>query len=221
MPASPRVGGCGCREPCHRPWPAPSRLADLNVTADDETSMIARCGPPTHLRHGRSRAELAGATRPLRHRKGRRDPDAATRGRRAAPHQPRPKMSWLDRAVLGALSGLLPPPLCRLRLVSPRTLLRRHAQLVARRWTYLHRRPGRPSTATPIRTLVLRLAREDACRGPGQRITTGGGPPPRSRGGQSILRSARRRRPVDHDPSTDGATARPGLREWGRGCGSG
>ena len=44
---------------------------------------------------------------------------------------PRPKMSWLDRAVLSALSRLLPVPLRQVRLVSPRTLLRWHAQLVA------------------------------------------------------------------------------------------
>src|SRR6185437_7299974 len=74
---------------------------------------------------------------------------------------PRPTMSWLDRAVLSALSRLLPAPLRRIRLVSPRTLLRWHAHLVARRWTYPHRRPGRPPTPSPIRTLVLRMAREN------------------------------------------------------------
>ena len=74
---------------------------------------------------------------------------------------PRPTLTWLDRAVLSALSRLLPPPLRQLRLVSPRTLLRWHAQLVARRWTYPHRRPGRPPTARPIRALVLRMAREN------------------------------------------------------------
>jgi len=74
---------------------------------------------------------------------------------------PRPKMSWLDRAVLSALSRLLPTPLRRMRQVSPRTLLRWHADLVARRWTYPYRRPGRPPVAAPIRALVLRIAREN------------------------------------------------------------
>jgi hypothetical protein len=73
----------------------------------------------------------------------------------------RPRLTWLDRAVLSALSRLLPAPLRQLRLVSPRTLLRWHAQLVARRWTYPHRRPGRPPTAPAIRDLVLQMAREN------------------------------------------------------------
>src|SRR6476646_4127505 len=74
---------------------------------------------------------------------------------------PRPTPSWLDRAMLSALSRLLPTPLRRLRLVSPRTLLRWHAQLVARRWTYPHRRPGRPPTPPAIRALVLQMASEN------------------------------------------------------------
>jgi putative transposase len=74
---------------------------------------------------------------------------------------PRPAFTWLDRAMLSALSGLLPAPLRRMRLVSPRTLLRWHAQLVARRWTYPHRQSGRPPTASSMRALVLRMAREN------------------------------------------------------------
>jgi putative transposase len=73
----------------------------------------------------------------------------------------RPRLTWLDRAVLSALGRLLPPPLRRLRLVSPRTLLRWHHQLVGRRWTFPHRRPGRPPTAPAIRAMVLRMAREN------------------------------------------------------------
>jgi putative transposase len=80
-------------------------------------------------------------------------------------HHPHPKLTWLDRALLSALSRLLPPPLRRLRLVSPRTLLRWHAQLVARRRTYPRRQPGRPPIAQSIRALVLRIARENSSWG--------------------------------------------------------
>ena len=75
-------------------------------------------------------------------------------------HNPRPRLSWVDRALLSALSRLLPVDLRRPRLVSPRTLLRWHAQLVARRWAH-PRHPGRPPIAPPLRALVLRMAQEN------------------------------------------------------------
>jgi hypothetical protein len=64
---------------------------------------------------------------------------------------PRPTLAWLDRAALSALSRLLPTPLRRMRLVSPRTLLRWHAQLVCRRWIYPRRtiRPTANRTVDP------------------------------------------------------------------------
>jgi putative transposase len=74
---------------------------------------------------------------------------------------PRPALTWADRALLSALSRLLPAPLRRLRLVSPRTLLRWHAHLVARHWTHPRQPPGRPPTPQPFRALVLRMAREN------------------------------------------------------------
>ena len=80
----------------------------------------------------------------------------------------RPALTWLDRAMLSALSRLLPTRLRQLRLVSPRTLLRWHAQLVAHRWTYPRRRPGRPPTTPPIRALILRMARKNPRWGTGE-----------------------------------------------------
>jgi putative transposase len=71
-----------------------------------------------------------------------------------------PRLSWADRAVPAALARLLPGSQFRqLRLiVSPRTLLRWHADLVRRHWTYSRRPPGRPQTAAAIRALVLEVA---------------------------------------------------------------
>jgi len=64
-------------------------------------------------------------------------------------HHPRPRLTSADRTFLSALNRLLPTSLRTLRLVSPRTLLRWHAQLVARRWTYPRRQPGRPPSYHP------------------------------------------------------------------------
>jgi putative transposase len=72
----------------------------------------------------------------------------------------RPRMDWADRAVLAGLSRLLPRPIWRSLFIQPATLLRWHRDLVRRRWTYPHRR-GRPTVAAEMRSLVLRLAREN------------------------------------------------------------
>lgn len=77
--------------------------------------------------------------------------------------QPRPQFSWSDRAVMAALLRMVNKHQCaRLALlVTPRSVLRWHARLVARKWTCPHRRPGRPPTPEAPRQLVLRLAREN------------------------------------------------------------
>jgi transposase InsO family protein len=46
--------------------------------------------------------------------------------------------------------------------VTPATILRWHRDLVARKWTFTdRRRPGRPSTDASIKTLIVRMAREN------------------------------------------------------------
>src|SRR4051795_11093340 len=70
-----------------------------------------------------------------------------------------------DRAVLSALSRLLPRPRWATFLVTPATLLRWHRNLIARKWTYPHTGPGRPPVSTQVRELVLRLAAENASWG--------------------------------------------------------
>ena len=66
-----------------------------------------------------------------------------------------------DRALLATLSRALPRRAWAAFSVRPETLLRWHRQLVARRWTYPHRRPGRPPLERPRRELIVRLAREN------------------------------------------------------------
>ena len=77
----------------------------------------------------------------------------------------RPRFEPHDRLLLAALSRLLPRRNWEVFLVRPETLLRWHRRLVTRRWTYPHRRPGRPPLGREVRELVLRLARENASWG--------------------------------------------------------
>ncbi|MCP3910758.1 MAG: transposase [Actinomycetia bacterium] len=73
----------------------------------------------------------------------------------------RPEISDSDRTVLGAIAAALPRPRRTGWNVTPDTLLRWHRRRITRHWTQPSRGPGRPSTATEIRQLVVRLAAEN------------------------------------------------------------
>ena len=73
----------------------------------------------------------------------------------------RPLLQPADRAVLAGLARLLPRRRLGRFFVQPATLLRWHRDLVAKRWTYPHGRPGRPAIPAGTTALILRLANEN------------------------------------------------------------
>jgi putative transposase len=74
---------------------------------------------------------------------------------------PRPRTTWTDRALIAALTRLLPVRRRLGLLVTPATILRWHRRLIARRWTTQPARPGRPAIPTGLRALVVRVATEN------------------------------------------------------------
>jgi len=77
----------------------------------------------------------------------------------------RPRFEPSDRLVLAALSRVAPRRCWSAFPVRPETLLRWHRRLIARRWTYPHRRAGRPPIGEEVRKLIVRLARENTSWG--------------------------------------------------------
>jgi putative transposase len=75
------------------------------------------------------------------------------------------RLTWPDRAWLTLLAGTVPGErLAALRLiVTPGTILRWHRDIVRRRWARVSCRggSGRPATHRKVRSVVLRLAREN------------------------------------------------------------
>ena len=72
----------------------------------------------------------------------------------------RPKPDWADRAVIAALTRLLPRHLRLHRIVTPATLLAWHRRIVKNTWTYPNT-TGRPPVPEEIRELVRQLARRN------------------------------------------------------------
>jgi transposase len=77
----------------------------------------------------------------------------------------RARLTWPDRGWLALLAGTLPiDRLAGMRLiVTPATILRWHRDIVRRRWARRSRRgrSGRPPVRRDVRSVVLRLAREN------------------------------------------------------------
>ncbi len=72
----------------------------------------------------------------------------------------RPKPDWADRAVISALTRLLPRDLRLHQIVTPGTLLAWHRCLIKNKWTYPNT-TGRPPVPEEIRELIQRLARQN------------------------------------------------------------
>ncbi len=66
----------------------------------------------------------------------------------------RPELADADRVFLAAAASLLPRRRWSDFFVTPGTLLRWHRRLIARRWTYPRRRPGRPPIDPGVAALV-------------------------------------------------------------------
>jgi AcrR family transcriptional regulator/transposase len=66
-----------------------------------------------------------------------------------------------DRALLAAISRVLPRASWSCFVVTPRTLLHWHRRMITGAWTYPNRRPGRPQLDQEIQQLIIRLAKEN------------------------------------------------------------
>jgi len=151
---------CRCRE-CHPyPWPATSTVTPGLVRGEHPAVTVsflyrAFCRVVQLIRLiGRSNTNLAIEVVMLR-------PEVAVLRRQVH----RPALEPADRAVLAGLARLLPRRRLGQFFVQPETLLRWHRALVTKRWTYPHRRPGRPGIAKGTTALVLRLANENPAWG--------------------------------------------------------
>src|SRR5690349_15400197 len=124
---------------------------------------------------------------------------------------PRPRISWADRAVLAALARIMPKALRACRIVTPGTLLRWHRRLAVAKWRQPGP-PGRPPVPDELVALILRLARENTrwgvarIQGELRSLGTGRPPPP---SGRSCALTVSRRHPGTTDPGRSSRAPTP------------
>jgi putative transposase len=128
---------------------------------------------------------------------------------------PRPRLEPADRALLAAVSRILPRARWSCFFVQPETLLRWHRRLVAGAWTYPRRRLGRPPLDQQIQRLIVRLARENPRWGyqriKGELLRLG------ERVSATAIRSTLRRHGLDPAPRRADTTWRSFLRQQAAG----
>jgi putative transposase len=74
---------------------------------------------------------------------------------------PRPKLRRRDRIVIVALAGLVSKDRWAAFIVTPATVLRWHRELVRKKWTFHHRKEGRPPLDPELVYLIVRMARDN------------------------------------------------------------
>jgi putative transposase len=128
---------------------------------------------------------------------------------------PRPRLEPADRALLAAVSRVLPRDRWSCFLVKPETLRRWHRRLVAGAWTYPHRGHGRPTLDDGVRQLIIRLANENPRWGyqrlKGELLRLG------VRVSATVIRSTLRRHGLDPAPRRTTTTWRKFLRQQAAG----
>jgi putative transposase len=128
---------------------------------------------------------------------------------------PRPRLEPTDRALLAAISRVLPRDRWSCFFVKPETLLRWHRRLVAGAWTYPPHGYGRPPLAENVQQLIVRLARENPRWGyqriQGELLRLG------VRVSATAIRTTLRRHGLDPAPRRATTTWRAFLREQAAG----